>query len=166
MKLRIVVKNKVVLFSLACAMALSADTIKSIEYKDVNKLSPEILNETLSMKVGEELNKDKLNDAVLKFYKYGYFDDITVSSENGILKFIFKEKPSISSVDIINCKKHVFTNRIVKNDEKYINNISIGKAVRASCSFPGLFAPCEFENYKFVDGGILDNVPVEELEKL
>ncbi|MDD4329102.1 MAG: outer membrane protein assembly factor BamA [Aliarcobacter sp.] len=93
-------KNKVVLFSLACAVALSADTIKSIEYKDVNKLSPEILNETLSMKVGEELNKDKLNDAVLKFYKYGYFDDITVSSENGILKFIFKEKPSISSVDI------------------------------------------------------------------
>ena len=93
-------KNKVVLFSLACAAALSADTIKSIEYKDVNKLSPEILNETLSMKVGEELNKDKLNDAVLKFYKYGYFDDITVSSENGILKFIFKEKPSISSVDI------------------------------------------------------------------
>jgi len=100
MKLRTVVKNKVVLFSLACAAALSADTIKSIEYKDVNKLSPEILNETLSMKVGEELNKDKLNDAVLKFYKYGYFDDITVSSENGILKFIFKEKPSISSVDI------------------------------------------------------------------
>lgn len=73
---------------------------------------------------------------------------------------------AISSVDIVNCKKHVFTNRIVKNDEKYINNISIGKAVRASCSFPGLFAPCEFENYKFVDGGILDNVPVEELEKL
>ncbi|WP_228156434.1 outer membrane protein assembly factor BamA [Arcobacter caeni] len=93
-------KNKVVLFSLACAAALSADTIKSIEYKDVNKLSPEILNETLSMKVGEELNKDKLNDAVLKFYKYGYFDDIAVSSENGILKFIFKEKPSISNVDI------------------------------------------------------------------
>ncbi|PUE64078.1 outer membrane protein assembly factor BamA [Arcobacter caeni] len=100
MKLRTVVKNKVVLFSLACAAALSADTIKSIEYKDVNKLSPEILNETLSMKVGEELNKDKLNDAVLKFYKYGYFDDIAVSSENGILKFIFKEKPSISNVDI------------------------------------------------------------------
>ena len=62
MKLRTVVKNKVVLFSLACAVALSADTIKSIEYKDVNKLSPEILNETLSMKVGEELNKDKLNN--------------------------------------------------------------------------------------------------------
>ena len=93
-------KNKVVLFSLACAVALSADTIKSIEFKDVNKLSPQILNETLSMKVGDEFNKNKLNDALLKFYKYGYFDDISVSSANGNLKFIFKEKPSIASVDI------------------------------------------------------------------
>jgi len=100
MKLRIVVKNKVVLFSLACAAALSADTIKSIEFQDVNKLSPQILNETLSMKVGDEFNKNKLNDALLKFYKYGYFDDISVSSANGNLKFIFKEKPSIASVDI------------------------------------------------------------------
>ena len=93
-------KNKVVLFSLACAAALSADTIKSIEFQDVNKLSPQILNETLSMKVGDEFNKNKLNDALLKFYKYGYFDDISVSSANGNLKFIFKEKPSIASVDI------------------------------------------------------------------
>ena len=93
-------KNKVVLFSLACAAALSADTIKSIEYKDVNKLSPEILNETLAMKVGDELNKDKLNAALLKYYKFGYFDDIKIENNNGILKFIFKEKPSISSVDI------------------------------------------------------------------
>ena len=100
MKLRIVVKNKVVLFSLACAAALSADTIKSIEYKDVNKLSPEILNETLAMKVGDELDNDKLNDALLRFYKYGYFDDITIENNNGNIKFTFKEKPSIASVDI------------------------------------------------------------------
>jgi outer membrane protein insertion porin family len=52
------------------------------------------------MKVGDEFNKNKLNDALLKFYKYGYFDDISVSSANGNLKFIFKEKPSIASVDI------------------------------------------------------------------
>ena len=93
-------KNKVVLFSLACAMALSADTIKSIEYKDVNKLSPEILNETLAMKVGEELNQNKLNDALVKFYKFGYFDDISISTDNGNVKFIFKEKPSIAIVEI------------------------------------------------------------------
>ena len=93
-------KNKVVLFSLACATALSADIIKSIEYKDVNKLSPQILNETLNMNVGEELNNNKLNDALIKFYQFGYFDDITVLNENGNLKLEFVEKPSIANLEI------------------------------------------------------------------
>jgi outer membrane protein insertion porin family len=100
MKLRIVVKNKVVLFSLACATALSADAIKSIEYKDVNKISPQILNETLNMQVGDELDENKLNEALIKFYQYGYFDDIQVINERGNLKLIFAEKPSIASVEI------------------------------------------------------------------
>ncbi len=93
-------KNKVVLLSLACATALSATTIKSIEYKDVNKISPQILDETLNMKVGDELNEDKLNDAVINFYKQGYFEDIKIVNENGNIKLIFKEKPSIASIDI------------------------------------------------------------------
>ena len=93
-------KNKVVLFSLACATALSADAIKSIEYKDVNKISPQILNETLNMQVGDELDENKLNEALIKLYQYGYFDDIQVINERGNLKLIFTEKPSIASVEI------------------------------------------------------------------
>jgi len=100
MKIRIVVKNKVVLLSLACATALSATTIKSIEYKDVNKISPQILDETLNMKVGDQLDENKLNDAVVNFYKQGYFEDIKVVNEDGNLKLMFKEKPSIASIDI------------------------------------------------------------------
>ncbi|MBP7770020.1 MAG: outer membrane protein assembly factor BamA [Aliarcobacter sp.] len=93
-------KNKVVLLSLACATALSANTIKSIEFQDVNKLSPQILNETINMSVGDKLDKNKLNDAVINFYKQGYFEDIQVLNNDGNLKFIFKEKPSIASIDI------------------------------------------------------------------
>ena len=73
---------------------------------------------------------------------------------------------AMPSVDILDGKKYVFTNRKVDNEEQYINDISIGKATRASCSFPGLFAPCEYKGHRFVDGGLLDNVPVEELKKL
>lgn len=29
-----------------------------------------------------------------------------------------------------------------------------------------MFAPCEYLGHKFVDGGILDNIPVEEVKKL
>lgn len=44
----------------------------------------------------------------------------------------------------------------------YIDNISIGKAVRASCSYPGVFSPCEFNGRELIDGGIRENLPWKE----
>lgn len=48
---------------------------------------------------------------------------------------------------------------------KYVNNISIAKAVRCSCSYPGVFEPACFNNQEFIDGGIRENVPWKELKK-
>lgn len=93
-------KNKVILFSLACATVLCADTIQSIEYNNLNKISQKIVDETLGMKVGDEFNDHKINDAIKKFYKFGYFDDIVVINDNGKLQLNFKEKPSIANIDI------------------------------------------------------------------
>ena len=62
----------------------------------------------------------------------------------------------------------MFTNNSPKNNEvynKYITDISIGKAVRASSSFPAVFCPCEYKTHRFLDGGALDNIPVEEVKK-
>lgn len=73
---------------------------------------------------------------------------------------------SIPTVDIIDCKEYVFTNNKTEDDIKYISDISIGKAVRASCSYPAIFAPCEYKKHKFIDGGVLDNIPTAELSKL
>ena len=45
------------------------------------------------------------------------------------------------------------------DDIKYINSIGIGKAVRASCSYPGVFSPCEYKDTELIDGGIRENLP-------
>ena len=47
----------------------------------------------------------------------------------------------------------------------HINDINIGKAVRASCSFPGVFCPVHFKNDILVDGGIRENIPWKEAKK-
>lgn len=94
---------------------------------------------------------------------------------------------AIPTVDLRTGKEYIFTNRkigyqkaipkqkaeveeyiekISKENKRYITNIDIGKAVRASCSYPGIFAPLDYGEYQFVDGGVLDNVPTEELKKL
>lgn len=74
----------------------------------------------------------------------------------------------IPSVDITNSKEYVFTNYIPNNVEdtsQYITDITVGKAVRASSSFPAVFVPCEFGEHVFLDGGLLDNTPVNEVKK-
>ena len=74
----------------------------------------------------------------------------------------------ISAVDIGESKEYIFTNCVSRNDKNdcYNTEIEIGKAVRASSSFPAVFCPCEFKNHLFMDGGVLDNLPVQELKKV
>ena len=85
----------------------------------------------------------------------------------------------IPSVDLKEAREYVFTNNIpeksmkgnlkneykVEKNIKYIYDITMGMAVRASSSFPGAFCPCEYKGHYFLDGGILDNVPVSEIKK-
>lgn len=74
----------------------------------------------------------------------------------------------IPTVDITSSKEYIFTNCIPeseKNNAQYITDITVGKAVRASSSFPAVFVPCEFEKHAFMDGGLLDNIPVNEVKK-
>ena len=74
----------------------------------------------------------------------------------------------IPAVDVGEAKEYIFTNRIPEDSQdksQYITDISIGKAVRASSSFPAVFCPCEYNKHKFFDGGVLDNIPVSEVKK-
>ena len=72
---------------------------------------------------------------------------------------------AIPAVDLKDSEKYVFTN-VEKINEKYLNKADISIAVRASSSYPAIFAPCIYNKHKFVDGGILDNIPVEETRKI
>jgi NTE family protein len=69
----------------------------------------------------------------------------------------------IPSVDLHTGALYVFSSiqkRKEFSDEYiFINNIDVGKAVRASCSYPGVFSPCEYKETELIDGGIRENVP-------
>lgn len=75
---------------------------------------------------------------------------------------------AIPAVDISEAKEYIFTNCAPRDNinDDYITEIEIGKAVRASSSFPAVFCPCEFKNHMFMDGGTLDNIPVLPLKNM
>ncbi len=74
-----------------------------------------------------------------------------------------KKNLIIPSVDLYDGKLYVFSSKenrnIYSNDIKYIYDCEIGKVVQASCSYPGVFSPCEYRNTKLIDGGIRENIP-------
>ena len=77
---------------------------------------------------------------------------------------------AIPSVNLCNGKVICFTsvcNRKKELDNTiFVNDIEIGKAVRASCSYPVVFSPCNYKGIKLIDGGIRENVPWKELKFL
>lgn len=69
----------------------------------------------------------------------------------------------IPSVDLSTGNLIVFTSenkgKAFSDNIIYINNIDIASAVRASCSFYGIFSPVRIDNFILADGGIRENVP-------
>lgn len=49
---------------------------------------------------------------------------------------------------------------------KYINDIELASAIRASCSYPGIFSPFYYKGELLVDGGIAENIPWSELKRV
>lgn len=77
----------------------------------------------------------------------------------------------ITSVDLISGKIVYFTNRkeLIKSPYKYfiiMDDVLLIDAIRASCSFPMVFATMNFKDMQLVDGGVLMNVPVAPLKSM
>lgn len=82
-----------------------------------------------------------------------------------VKKYLF-----IPSVDLNTGKIYFFSsinnNRSYSDKIIYINNIEVWKAVRASCSYPGVFSPYKYKSTELVDGGIRENIPWKQLKEI
>ena len=118
-----------------------------------------ISNYMMNKKV--ELKGLKTGDSLEKMFE-------EIASRKNIKKISDIKMPLvIPTVDISEPKEYIFTNNIPKNkvkNNKYITDISIAKAIRATSSFPAVFCPFEYKTHMFLDGGVLDNIPVKEVK--
>lgn len=95
-----------------------------------------------------------------------------IVGSHGLTKLQDSKIPvAITTVDTVSMKECIFLSKNfgLKDTEKidYIyDDIEIGKAVRASMSFPGIFTTCNFGKYNFIDGGTKDNLPVQVLKDI
>lgn len=88
----------VLLTSVTNIFAADLPTIKEVRYEGLNYISPLIANEIAKIRLNEPLNVSAIDLSIHNFYAQGYFKDIWVTEENGILTYHFVEKPVIASL--------------------------------------------------------------------
>ena len=93
--------KKIIFTLFLLSVLLYGKKIKEIKFEGLIHLSPNTAMEMAKIYPGSELDIQKIDRAIKKFYELGYFKDIWVSEEDGVLIFHFVEKPLISKVDII-----------------------------------------------------------------
>ena len=76
----------------------------------------------------------------------------------------------ISMVDLQKGTVYIATSKEVRanllDNTRFITNIPIATAVRASCSFPVVFSPCEYNGIQLIDGGTRENLPWKGLKDI
>ncbi|EGV1451017.1 outer membrane protein assembly factor BamA [Campylobacter coli] len=103
------------IISICALVALSnAAVIKEIKFNGLNHLSNASALNLTGLKIGETINLDKINTAILNLYKQNYFENIAIEENNGILNIIVTEKPSIAKISITG---------IASNDRKQVESI-------------------------------------------
>ncbi|UPT77228.1 outer membrane protein assembly factor BamA [Sulfurovum sp. XGS-02] len=79
---------------------LSAQKVTQIKFEGLAHLSPTTAKEIAGIRVGEEINAGKINTSIKNFFAQGYFKDVWVDQQGGVLIYHFKEKLAIANVDI------------------------------------------------------------------
>lgn len=135
---------------------------KEIKYFDIKNLFKGIIDIVIKKKLTiDGLNSgNKLENIIKKACL-----NKNIKYINEVKKYLF-----IPSVDLNTGKIYFFSsinnNRSYSDKIIYINNIEVWKAVRASCSYPGVFSPYKYKSTELVDGGIRENIPWKQLKEI
>lgn len=93
---------------------LCAAPLQEVKFKGLSQLSNESAFGITGLKIGEEIDGEKVNQAILRLYEQGYFNDIFVEQNGGVLEFTLKQRRSIARINITG---------VASNDTKQINEV-------------------------------------------
>ena len=106
-KLKIININ-IIIFLLNFFLFQSAfsDIIKNFEIKGNFRVSNETVIMFSNLKIGDNVTKNDLNEALKNLYYTDYFKDVSINFEDGYLKIVLIENPIIQSVEIKGIKQN------------------------------------------------------------
>jgi len=114
----------------------------------------------------------KTPEDILKIFKKGWFFKYTKIHlpVDGLLKLdgvkeIIENEIEAKNIEDLEMPFSICVSNLNKGVVEYKNTGPLAKTVLASCSIPILFAPVELGRDSYVDGGLMDNIPIEPIKK-
>lgn len=89
-----------------------SDVIEKIKINGNNRVSNETVIMFSNLKVGDDIDKDDLNDSLKEIYLTDYFKDVKISFSEGIVNINVQENPIVKSVTINGIKKKNINEKI------------------------------------------------------
>ncbi|WP_346862891.1 patatin-like phospholipase family protein [uncultured Draconibacterium sp.] len=122
--------------------------------------------------VGAFIAAGKTPEEVLDIFKKGWFFQYTKIHlpVDGLLKLdgvkeIVQKEIKIEKIEDLKIPFFICVSNLNKGTVEYRNSGPLGDTVLASSSIPVLFAPVTLGRDLYVDGGLMDNIPVEPIKK-
>lgn len=152
------------------AMGYTPDEIQKIckeKYKKILKIRKKVL---CQMAINFLLHKETRVEGIIDGgLVENFINEAAKEKGKEMLSSFTSTKIAIATVDTISMKECLFISEELKNKDKnidYIKDITIGKTVRSSMAFPAIFTTSNYEKYNFLDGGTVDNLPVQVLKDM
>ncbi len=87
------------------ASAVAPFVVKDIRVEGIQRTEAGTVFSYLPVRVGETFDDDKGTAAIKALYATGFFKDVRLEEENGVLVVLVEERPAISSVDFTGTKE-------------------------------------------------------------
>lgn len=151
------------------ASGYSCDEMKDIIFNSYKKLI-KIEKKPIISSVGTYLTKKKINiKGLIPGERLENLIQEIVSNQNCSNISDVKIPLAVATVDTVSTKECIFISNEPKSKSEgidYIYDVPLGKAVRSSMAFPGIFTPSKYKSYNFIDGGTKDNLPINVLKDM
>ena len=157
------------LFAVSYAMGFSPEEIKELTneyYKTLTRIDKKSISKAVFTYLTSGVAKV---EGLVDGSKISSLIEILASKRNLKNMNEIKTNLAICTVDTISTNECIFLSNECKEKIEnidYIYNAPIATATRASMSFPGIFTPCNYEKYNFIDGGTTDNYPTKILKTM
>ncbi len=90
---------------MSSAHAFDPFVVKDIRIEGIQRTEAGTIFSYMPVKVGETMTDDKAAQAIRSLYATGFFKDVSLEVDNGVLIVNVQERPSVAQIDIVGAKE-------------------------------------------------------------